>query len=90
MLPEYIIKLRSMMLELNGNVLRNALIGESPADIDPMMVQLKPGAYTLRTKPWVPSSTKTAWLEEDIVHLAEAEVFTVTTSWCTEASRWSS
>ena len=51
------------------NAFRRALRGDPPAPVEPMRVQLKPGASAVKTKPRRYNPVKTSWLASFVAAL---------------------
>ena len=70
--PECVEKLRELVMRTYDRAFRRALVGEPPANVEPMQVKLKPGAQAVRAKPRVYPPHKAAWLAKHMEHLVEA------------------
>ena len=72
--PECAKILRDFVLPTNHNLSRRALIGDPPARVCPMKMQLQPSARDVRPKPLVSSAAKFAWLHEYMANLETARM----------------
>ena len=66
--------LRDIAFRAHLDVFRRALLGDPPARVDPMTVQLQPGARAVRAKLCAYPPAEAAWLHDTMV--TPEELFT--------------